>query len=190
MKLAALAAVALLALQGTAVAQATTSPSNTETTRYVRDAAIADKFEREAGQLAIVRGRAVEVKDFARMMVSDHSSSSSKIKDALKEAKSAIKPPTKLDAEHQKKLDQLKKASEANFDRMYMDMMVKGHNQALALHQGYANKGGVAPLRQAAGEIVPVVQKHLEHANKIASAVASPSVGTHNSTTGLPRKGS
>jgi putative membrane protein len=192
MRLAALAAVALLAVQGAAIAQATKPATSTksETQRYVNEAAMTDKFEREAGQLAIVRGRAVEVKDYARMMVSDHNSSSDKIKDALKDANSNIKPPTKLDAVHQKKLDQLKGASEANFDRTYMDMMVKGHTQALALHRGYAGNGDVATLKKAAGEIAPVVQKHLEQANKIASVVSKPSSETHNSTTGLPRKGS
>jgi putative membrane protein len=90
----------------------------------------------------------------------------------------------------EKKLDQLKRANEMNFDPLYMDMQVKGHNQALALHQGYASSGPVAPLKKAAGEIAPVVQKHLEHANKIASMVATPSSETHNSSTALPRKAS
>jgi len=147
-------------------------------------------FEVQAGKLAITKGRNNDVKDFARAMVKDHSDSTKKLKDAIAEAKLKTKPPTKLDAAHQKMLDQLKTASASRFDRMYMDMQVKGHNQALALHKGYAAKGDVTQLKTAAGEISDVVQHHIEMANKVASEVAPPTASNSNRTTGLPRKGS
>jgi putative membrane protein len=174
------------------VSPATRSEAQTKssTTRYIHDAAMTDMFEVQAGKLAITKGRNNDVKDFARAMVKDHSDSTKKLKDAIAEAKLKTKPPTKLDAAHQKMLDQLKTASASRFDRMYMDMQVKGHNQALALHKGYAAKGDVTQLKTAAGEISDVVQHHIEMANKVASEVAPPTASNSNRTTGLPRKGS
>jgi putative membrane protein len=160
------------------------------TSRYIHDAAITDMFEVQAGKLAITKGRNNSVKDFARTMVKDHTDSTKKLKDAIAEAKITTKPPAKLDAEHQKMLDQLKAADATRFDRLYMDMQVKGHNQALALHKTYAADGKIEPLKTAAGEIAGVVQHHLEMANKVASEVAAPSASNSNRTTGLPRKGS
>ena len=160
------------------------------TARYIHDAAMTDMFEVQAGKLAITKGRNNGVKDFARTMVKDHTDSTKKLKDAIAEAKVKAKPPTKLDTEHQKMLDQLKNANTSRFDRLYMDMQVKGHNQALALHKGYSTNGNVAPLKTAAGEISEVVQHHIEMANKVASQIATPSASNSNRTTGLPRKGS
>jgi putative membrane protein len=161
----------------------------TAPTRYVREAALSDMFEVAAGKLAITRARSNDVKDFARMMVKDHTESTKMLKDAIEQSKIGIKPPTKLDAAHQKKLDQLKSVKDANFDRRYMDMQVKAHTLALSLHQDYAVKGKVEPLKDAAGKIADTVKHHLEVAREVASKVATPSTSNTNPTTGLPRKG-
>ena len=159
------------------------------TSRYLRDAAQTDMLEVEAGKLAITRARSNDVKDFARRMVKDHTDSTKMLKDAVEASKTSVKLPTKLDAAHQKMLDQLKKASAASFDRRYMDMQVKGHKQALALHQGYAAKGAAGPIKDAAGKIAEVVKHHLDLAQQLASKVATPPASSFNPTTGLPRKG-
>jgi putative membrane protein len=160
------------------------------TSRYIRQASMSGMFEVEAGKLALIKARNNAVKDFARQMVNDHTDWNKKLENAVAEGKVATKPAAKLDAEHQKKLDQLKSADTARFDRLYMDTQVKGHNQALALHKGYAANGDVEPLKNAAGELVPMVQHHLDMANKVASGIASPTATNSNRTTGLPRKGS
>ena len=167
-----------------AAAQDKTAPA-----RYVRDAAQTDLFEVEAGKLAITRARSNDVKDFARMMVKDHTETTEMLKDALAQSKLGIKPPTKLDASHRKMLDQLKGASATSFDRRYMDMQVKGHDLALSLHQDYATKGKADALKDAAGKIADIVKHHIEVAREVASKVAGSPASSRNPTTGLPRKG-
>ena len=138
---------------------------------YVTNAAISDLFEVESGKLATTKAREDRVKDFGRMMVRDHTDSTKKLKDAVKSANVNVEPPDELDDEHKKMLEQLKDASDGRFDRMYMDMQVKGHNQALELHRGYARAGEVEALKSFANEVVPVIEKHREVARELASEV-------------------
>jgi putative membrane protein len=57
------------------------------------------------------------------------------------------------------------------FDRLYMDMQVKGHTDALQLHRTYSESGDDAKLKAVATEIVPVVSHHLDEAKRIAGAL-------------------
>ena len=49
-------------------------------------------------------------------------------------------------------------------------MQVKAHEDALALHQGYAASGGNADLKKVAETAVPIVTEHLEHVRGMAPA--------------------
>jgi putative membrane protein len=59
-------------------------------------------------------------------------------------------------------LDQERAAgSGAAFDMAFQQIQIQAHQQALMLHQNYAASGDVPALRTVAGQIVPVVQMHL-----------------------------
>ena len=60
------------------------------------------------------------------------------------------------------RLSDLGKLNGADFDRAYLAGQVDAHEEALSLMRDYAKHGDVAPLKAAAGEIVPVVEKHLD----------------------------
>jgi putative membrane protein len=128
---------------------------------YVTKASIGDMFEIQSSQLAASRATNPAIKDFANMMVKDHTDSSQKVKDAA--AKANIQPASALDKSHQKMLDDLKKASADKFDKMYLDDQGKAHREALSLHQKYAKSGDNADLKAAAAQIAPVVQSHIDH---------------------------
>jgi putative membrane protein len=134
---------------------------NKKAADYVTKASIGDMFEIESSKLAQDRSTNSSVKDFAAMMVKDHTDSSQKIKDAA--AKSSLQPASALDKSHAKMLDDLKKASADKFDKLYLDDQGKGHREALTLHRNYAKNGDNADLKTAAGQIAPVVQQHLDH---------------------------
>ena len=58
-------------------------------------------------------------------------------------------------------LQQLQATPAASFDMAYRDAQIMAHQQALSLHQNYANGGDVPALRTVAGTAVPIVQGHL-----------------------------
>jgi hypothetical protein len=64
--------------------------------------------------------------------------------------------PTKLDAKHQKLIDDLNAASNADFDKTYANQQVDGHKDAVSLFDSYAKKGDNAvpkPIHRAPGTI-------------------------------------
>jgi putative membrane protein len=153
---------------------------NKKAADYVNKASIGDMFEIESSKVAQEKSNNQSIKDFAAMMVKDHTDSSQKIKDAA--AKSNLQPASALDKSHGKMLDDLKKASAEKFDKLYLDDQGKAHREALTLHRNYAKSGDNADLKSAAAQIAPVVQQHLDHLkalqqsnkDKIASGSSKP----------------
>lgn len=153
---------------GTDRQMAVANPMSQTTSDYVMRAAMSDMYEIEAGRVAAQKARNARVKNFAQMMVTDHTNSSSRLQQAMPQGMT-MNMPAQLDAEHQAKLTQLRNApAGANFDRMYMQQQVMAHEQALALHQNYARNGDVPALRNVASTVAPVVETHLREARTLA----------------------
>ncbi|MGK9234191.1 DUF4142 domain-containing protein [Inquilinus limosus] len=138
---------------------------------YVQTAGMSDLFEVEAGKVATRRARSSEVRDFARMMVRAHTESTGKIRNAVAASNLSIRLPTELDPQHQEKLAALSSASRADFDRLYMEGQVEGHEEALKLQQSYGDSGGDPNLKAVAMELTPIVQRHLDEARTILSSL-------------------
>lgn len=148
---------------------ANTNTALTAAQDYFRHAGIADLFERESSKIALQKSGRDDIKSFAQMMVEDHAKSTEKLRAAA--IKDGLAPPeTKLDADHAAKLKELQETAADRFDSLYLDMQVKGHTGALALHKDFAASEKDTALKAAAGEIAPVVQQHLEAAKKLAAS--------------------
>jgi putative membrane protein len=128
---------------------------------YVTKAAIGDMFEIQSSKLALKQSHDSKVKSFASRMIKDHTAGSAKLKSIIKAEELPLVPPAKLDDAHQQMIDQLSSAKGADFDKMYLDMQMKAHEEALALHQGYAENGLEPKLKVFAKKISAVVQMHL-----------------------------
>lgn len=157
MKYAMLTCAVALVMPAAVVAQAT-SPST-----YVMKAGASDLFERESSNTVKTSTNA-GVRNFANMMIRDHTKSTADVKAAAAQAHVAVAPP-KLNAEQASNLAMLKKANGAARDRLYISQQKTAHQQALALHQSYAQNGTAAPLKAAAAKIAPVVQEHIQMLN-------------------------
>ena len=166
--LGAAAAVALagIAPAGAALAQPGDPPPGPE---FVRMAGASDKFEITEAQIAQTRSHDPRVRDFAKMMVRDHTKSTMKVKAAARRVMGHNPPPPMLRPDQQQKVADLRAAHGPDFDRTYLDQQVAAHQEALDLMQGYARGGDAPPLRHAAEEIAPVVQHHLEMARDLQS---------------------
>jgi putative membrane protein len=137
------------------------------TTAYVQNAARSDMYEVQAGRLAQQKAQDAKIKDFGRMMVTDHTKSTQMIKAALP---SGVTAPTALDKRRQGLLDNLKASNGAEFDKRYVAQQIAAHQEALTLHQGYAQHGDNVGLKRVAAEIAPVVSRHLQMAKMLPGA--------------------
>ena len=142
-----------------------------DTGAFVSNAVQGDMYEIQAAKMAEQRSKNPEVKAFAKMMAADHTKLSHEMKPLI--AAAGQTPPTDLDQRRKGFLDNLKAASDADFDKTYMDQQVAAHDEALTLMQGYAKDGSDAGLKAAAGKAVPTVQKHSDKAKQIQAALSA-----------------
>jgi putative membrane protein len=128
---------------------------------YMAEAASSDQFEIQSGQLAMQASQNAGVRNFANMIIADHTRSTQMVASAAASARLNPPPPTMLPPQ-QAMLDQLRAAGTGPaFDMAFQQVQIQAHQSALALHQNYAAGGDVPALRTVAGQIVPVVQGHL-----------------------------
>ena len=102
-----------------------------------------------------------KIRQYASMMIGDHTTSTNEVKAAA--MKSHLRPaPPKLDAMGAANIAALRRARGTARDTLYLDQQRKSHQMALELQQSYAANGTAEPLKMAATKIVPVVQHHIE----------------------------
>ena len=141
---------------------------------YTRMAASSDQFEIQSSALAHQMTQNPAVHSFASMLQTDHTQSTQMLMAAAQAARITPPPPALL-PQHQALLDQLRSAGSGyTFDQAYRRVQIQAHQQALALHQNYAASGDVPTLRTTAGQIVPVIQRHLAMAQSIQVAAPPP----------------
>jgi putative membrane protein len=141
---------------------------------YMAQAGSADQFEIQSGQLALQASQNPAIRNFANMIIADHTRSTQMVASAAQSAGITPPPPALLPAQ-QAMLDQLRSAgSGPSFDMAFQQAQISAHQQALQLHQNYAAQGDVPALRTAAGQIVPVVQMHLQQIQSLNTAPPPP----------------
>jgi putative membrane protein len=154
---------------GAAVGQTSAATLGANTKQgYVMNAGIGDMFEIESGKMAQQRSKSAGVKELAAMLVKDHTAASNELKPLAQAAGET--PPTGLDQRRQGMIDNLKAASDADFDKVWLTQQVAAHEESLTLHRGYAENGDEAGLKGHAAKAVPRIQAHLDKARQLAQA--------------------
>ena len=128
------------------------------TADFVQEAAVSDMFEIQSSQLAVDKLKGPEG-DFAKMMINDHTKTSSELKALATEANVTV--PGTMDASHQSMLDKLKDLNGDDFRKMYFSDQVSGHKDAVSLFQRYGNGGENAKIKDWAMTTLPALQHHL-----------------------------
>lgn len=132
---------------------------------FAMKAATGGMLEVELGKLAATNASHPRVKQFGEMMVNDHSKANEELK-AAAQAKS-IALPDVPDADQQKMIEDLRGKTGKDFDKDYMDMMVKDHKDDIDLFEKEAEKGNDADLRAWASAKLPVLREHQRMAEEI-----------------------
>jgi putative membrane protein len=139
----------------------------TTTKGFVDAAATSDMYEVEAGKIAQERGQTSAVKNFGAKMVSAHTETTNKLKATLASTHPDVTPPMHLDDRRQGMIDELRGAKDADFDARYIAQQIDAHKEALILMKGYAKDGDTPAIKTLAAKTAPVVQMHLNMAEKI-----------------------
>ena len=124
--------------------------------------------EVELGQLAQSKSQDTSVKNFAAMMVKDHSAANEELKQLA--ASKNLKLPSGPGTMHEAKKLELKALSSESFDKSYVSNQVKGHKATVDLLNKEIESGQDADAKAFAQKVLPTVQAHLSAIEKIAAA--------------------
>jgi putative membrane protein len=138
--------------------------------KFVNEAAIGGKFEVEAGKLAEKSSNG-EVRGFGQRMVKDHSAAGDQLKQIVTAEGGNV--PQQLDQKHQQLLDKLASLKGTEFDREYMQNMVKDHDEDTQKFADAAKNLSDPKLKRFAQETLSVIQNHDKMAHQIESKRAS-----------------
>jgi putative membrane protein len=170
------AGAVLAVLPFTLVAQDTSTPKmdqgakkmmKSHDTAFAMEAARGGMAEVEMGKLAADKADNADVKAFGQQMADDHTKANDKLKEVAE--KQNLTLPTTITAKQQAMYDMLKTKSGADFDKAYVDAMVKDHEQDVKAFQREANNGKDEQIKAFASETLPVLQGHLEKIKSIQS---------------------
>jgi putative membrane protein len=150
-------------------AMATGDMTPTQRGAYVEMAAASDLFEIQSGQMAASKAQRADVRQFAQMLVQHHQQTTAQLAAA---ASAAGTPPTPdLMPMQARMMDELRGASGAEFDRVFLRQQVQAHEMALALHTNYGRNGDTAALRVVANAAAPIVRQHLDEARRMTKGM-------------------
>ena len=130
---------------------------------YVAMAASSDLYEISSSRMALQRARDPRHRQFAQMMIRDHSNTTARLASAARSL--GLVPPPRMLPLHAQMINQL--AASRNFDATYHQQQLTAHQMALNLHSNYAARGDRQPLRAVAAMATPAVRMHLEHLRRL-----------------------
>jgi putative membrane protein len=135
---------------------------------FYKKAAEAGLSEVDAGNLALQKSSDPKVKDFAAMMVKDHTAANEKLK-AVADGK-GITLPTSASVGQMATEAKLKVLTGDTFDKSYIKAQVAGHQQTVALLKKEIASGQDADAKAFAQSVLPTVQSHLKAVNGLAAS--------------------
>lgn len=139
---------------------------------FVDFAAQTDMLEAHLGQMAADQAAGQGVKDYAQMLVTDHTNDYQQLSQAA--AKAGDNVPKGLDAAHNRMITPFEKLKGKAFDRRYIQDMVTGHTQAIARYKKEADSGQNADIKAYASQTLPTLQKHLDGAKDLQKMPPKP----------------
>lgn len=119
---------------------------------FMKEAAKGGMMEVDMGKMAQQKGKSPDVKKIGGRMVADHSKANAELM-AIAKKKGVDLSKEKAKVEH---------LNDANFDKEYVNAMVKDHEKDLAEFQAEAKNGTDADVKAFASKTSGVIKKHLE----------------------------
>lgn len=148
---------------------ADTSDKDAKDADFAMKAAAGGMFEVQAAEVAKENGESQAVKDFADMMIKDHTAVNDKLKNIAGEKN--IELPASLPEDKAAKLETLSTLSGAAFDEAYAEEMVTSHEETIALFEDEASSGEDEDLKSLAEESLPTLRHHLSEAEALKGEV-------------------
>lgn len=133
--------------------------------QFIDEAAVGGQFEVAVGQLA-AKSTDPKVEAFGQRMVKDHSAANAALASLVKAQGGTL--PKGLDAEHQQLRDHLASLKGAEFDREYIQLMVKDHDADTKAFADEERHTTDQKLKQFVEQTLTIIKEHDQLARQIA----------------------
>jgi putative membrane protein len=167
-------------------AQQTTPKAGKADTAFIQTALKSGTEEIELAKLASEKSQNEQIKQFAQMLVSDHTAVNEQLallsqrngatpapRDGTKRSGTETAPPTTSPgaAPSSPKAQQLAKLSGSEFDKAFIKMVVEGHEKSVDLYGKEAETGKDPAAKKLATETLPKIKEHLSQAKSLQQQV-------------------
>lgn len=136
---------------------------------FVQKAIPGGIMEVQMGNMAAGQAQSQRVKDYGAMLVKDHTDAGNKLKAMA--ASNSINIPADMTAEQKSHMDMLMGKKGMDFDKAYMDMMVKDHKKDIDDYKKASANLSEESYKAFATMTLPVLQKHLDSAQAIVKGL-------------------
>jgi putative membrane protein len=133
--------------------------------KFAVDAANGGMTEVALSKLAEEKATNAKVKEFASMMVMDHSKANEELM-ALAKVKN-ITLPDSVNADSKKVWTDLSKKSGADFDKAYVSIMVDDHKKTVDMFESESKSLKDADLKGFVDKTLPTIKSHYTHISTI-----------------------
>jgi len=136
-------------------------------TNFLVKAADGGLAEVKTGETAQQKATNAKVKQFASMMVTDHTGANAEVK-SLAAARNVTLPAVPGE-DNMKKGEDLAKKSGTDFDKSYMNLMVDDHQKTIDLFEDASDDVNDAEIKTFINNTLPKLRMHLDSAKAIRS---------------------
>jgi putative membrane protein len=137
----------------------------------VKESLIMSMSSVKMGKMATTKSTRADLKKYGQKMVDDHT----KLVDKLNELgkRKGMTPPTDIDEDHMKMIDELGKLSGNDFDKKYVSMELDEHQKFVDKFKDVQKSADDAELKSLAAKSLPTLQEHLTSLQAIDAKMKS-----------------
>jgi putative membrane protein len=148
----------------------TTSLSQSEQD-FMTEAVRADLAEINMAQVALENSGTGEVKDFANMIKSDHTSALEDLSELMKDMN--VPPPKSIPVELQQDISRMRSLTGGELDREFVNMIVSQQQKTIEMFRDQQSTAQNEDLKKYVEDTLPRLEMHLEKAQRLQTKVFS-----------------
>lgn len=163
--------ITALALSAALITPAFAQKMDNDDAAAMKQLAQSNLNEIAAGKVAAEKAQSPDVKRFGQKMVNDHGRMLEDLRTLAK--KRGVALPDSASVKDMAQVKLMERKSGGEFDREYMDHMVKDHEKDLKDLEALATKAKDPEFRTAVQKARPVIKEHYDLAQRISQGAAA-----------------
>jgi putative membrane protein len=136
-----------------------------KSTEFLKKATNSGMAEVQLAMLAQQKATIDAVKNFAAMLERDHSAANQQVKSLADQRH--VDVPSTISDDKQKMYNDMQKKTGKAFDKEYISMMVKSHNDGISLFENTRSNASDIDVKNFADKTLPTLKMHLDSAKAI-----------------------